>query len=130
MEDKEIKNEEIKAEPDYSGEEYKSWRAQRKVIPVMIEMYCHGNHKTHKKEICEECKALTDYAILRLDKCPFKKNKKFCGNCTIHCYQPPYREQIKAVMRYSGPRIFFRHPVFATSHMIQTIKFKREQKKN
>jgi hypothetical protein len=64
-----------------------------------------------------------------LEKCPFKVNKQFCSFCKIHCYKPEYREEIKKVMKYSGLRMIFTHPIFAISHVVQMIKFKRKQKK-
>ena len=65
----------------------------------------------------------------RLSKCPFKVNKKFCSFCKIHCYKPEMRERIKAVMKYSGPRMLFTHPIFAVSHVLQMIKYKKQLKK-
>jgi hypothetical protein len=105
--------------------QFKAWEKEVKVIPQMIKIYCHGNHKTKKRELCSECTKLKDYALFRLEKCPFKKNKQFCSFCKIHCYQNNYRMEIKKVMRYSGPRIFFTHPIYACKHVVQMIKYKR-----
>lgn len=113
-----------------------AWEKEQKLIPIMIQKYCKGNHKTERKlqgirrkEVCEDCKKLSDYALFRLEKCPFKINKKFCSFCKIHCYKPDMRQKIKAVMRYSGPRMLFSHPIFAISHVIQMIKYKRQLRK-
>lgn len=108
--------------------ELKAWNKEKKLIPVMIKKYCRGNHKIKNNEVCKDCKELTEYALLRLEKCPFKKNKKFCSFCKIHCYKPDMREKIKEVMKYSGPRMLFTHPLFAVSHVIQMIKYKRTTK--
>jgi hypothetical protein len=107
----------------------KKWEKERRLIPVMIKKYCKGVHKSRRGELCEGCKALTEYALFRLEKCPFKVNKQFCSFCKIHCYKPEYREEIKKVMKYSGPRMLFTHPIFAISHVVQMIKFKRKQRK-
>lgn len=116
--------------------EYKHWNREKKLIPVMIHTYCVGNHKTGRKEenvimkeCCSKCKELTDYALFRLEKCPFKKDKGFCSYCKIHCYKPEYRAQMKEVMRYAGPRMLFSHPVFAISHVTAMLKEKRKAKK-
>lgn len=106
----------------------KAWNKEKKLIPVMIKKYCHGNHET-KKEICPSCKKLTEYALYRLDKCPFKVNKKFCSFCKIHCYKENMREEIKRVMKYSGTRMLLTHPIFAMKHVFQMIKFKKSLKK-
>ncbi len=107
----------------------KAWEKERKLIPVMIRSYCHGKHKAKGENICEECKALTEYALFRLEKCPFKVNKKFCSFCKIHCYKPEMREKIKDVMKWAGPRMIFTHPVFAFKHVFQMISYKRKLKK-
>ncbi len=116
--------------------ELKAWEKEKKLIPVMIKKYCRGKHKTTRKaqgvergKVCAECNALAEYALFRLSKCPFKVNKKFCSFCKIHCYKPEMRERIKAVMKYSGPRMLFTHPIFAVSHVLQMIKYKKQLKK-
>lgn len=114
----------------------KAWNKEKRLIPVMINIYCRGKHKAarksaglKRKEVCPECRELTDYALFRLDKCPFKVNKKFCSFCKIHCYKPDMKGKIKDVMRYSGPRMLKTHPVFAMSHVAQMIKYKKSVKK-
>ena len=64
------------------SKEYKHWNTEKKLIPVMIRMYCRGNHKEERKaegvkgkELCSKCRELAEYAAFRLEKCPFKKNK-------------------------------------------------------
>ena len=116
--------------------EYKHWETEKKLIPVMIRKYCKGNHKAERKEsgikgkeLCPQCRELAEYAAFRLDKCPFKKNKGFCSYCKIHCYKPEYQSEMKKVMRYSGPRMIFTHPVFAMSHVTAMIKHKKQLKK-
>jgi len=63
-------------------------------------------------------------AIERLSKCPFGDDKGKCANCSIHCYKPDLRQKIKAVMRFSGPRMFLYHPIDLIRHFIkkQTLK--------
>lgn len=106
----------------------KSWKREKKLIPEMIKMFCHSKHGTKGKQICSDCEALTDYALFRLEKCPFKEDKKFCSFCKIHCYKPDMRSKIKEVMKYSGPRMIFRHPVFAFSHVVQMIEYKKRMR--
>ena len=74
-------------------------------------------------------RALTEYALFRLEKCPFKVNKKFCSFCKIHCYKPDMRERIKDVMKWAGPRMIFTHPIFAFKHVFQMISYKRKLRK-
>lgn len=109
--------------------ELKHWNQEVRLIPRMIEIYCHGKHHTNKHELCKECEELKEYSLFRLSKCPFKVNKKFCIFCKIHCYKPDMKVRIKEVMKYSGPRMLFSHPIFSISHVIQMIKYKKMLKK-
>ena len=92
---------------------------------LMIAMYCRGRHKSKKGQLCPECAELAEYVRQRREKCPFGDDKPFCSNCKIHCYKPEMRQKIAAVMRYSGPRLMFSHPVVAFAHLSETIKTKR-----
>ena len=97
-----------------------------KVVGLMIDLYCHHQHHT-KHERCDECEALYQYAKKRIDLCPFMETKTFCSNCKVHCYQKEYREKIREVMRFSGPRMIFYHPILAIKHVISS---KKEKTKN
>lgn len=97
-----------------------------KVVGQMIEIYCKAHHKS--KQLCEECQDLYDYAIQRVNHCPFMETKTFCSNCKVHCYKPEYREKIKEVMRFAGPRMLFVHPILAIKHVIEMKKEKKAQK--
>ena len=102
-----------------------SKREREKVIVTqMIALYCRKKHGG--KCLCPECAELAEYARLRSDKCPFMETKTFCANCKVHCYKPAMREKIRAVMRFSGPRMLFYHPVAAVRHVIE---MKKEKKK-
>ena len=98
---------------------------EKKVVGQMIEVYCRGKHGTAKGELCTECGRLRDYAWMRSDKCPFMETKTFCSNCRVHCYRPEMREQIRRVMRFSGPRMLLHHPVMAVCHVVESRKEKR-----
>lgn len=88
---------------------------EKKTISLMIHLYCRKNHQSDK-QLCSECLQLEEYAHNRLEKCPFKEEKPACKNCPIHCYGKVQREKIKAVMRFSGPRMFLYHPVETIRH--------------
>lgn len=98
-------------------------RMQResKTIEAMIGLYCHDHHGS-KDELCPECSELWDYALVRLDKCPFRENKPRCVKCPVHCYKPDMREKVRAVMRYAGPRMLRRHPVLSVLHLIDSLR--------
>ena len=98
---------------------------EKKVVGQMIALYCHKNHHTKGEQLCPECAALKEYACSRSDHCPFMESKTFCNNCKVHCYKPEMREKIRVVMRFSGPRMIFHHPVMAIRHVIESQKEKR-----
>ncbi|MBF0518573.1 MAG: nitrous oxide-stimulated promoter family protein [Nitrospirae bacterium] len=94
---------------------------EKKTVRKMISLYCRKNHKTSANTLCPDCQPLHDYAQARLDRCKFHDSKPNCSHCTIHCYKPDMREKIKAVMRFSGPRMIFRNPILAFLHSIDGI---------
>jgi len=96
-------------------------RQERKAIEKMIGMYCRGQHQT-KTGLCPACQSLLAYAQQRLEKCFFGGAKPVCAKCPIHCYAPQQRQEIAAVMRYAGPRLFFRDPWAALLHLLHTCQ--------
>ena len=85
-------------------------------VAAMIKIYCRRYHSG--KELCPECARLLEYARRRLDRCPFQEGKTTCAWCPVHCFQPAMRQRIRAVMRYSGPRMIYRHPLMAIRHLM------------
>lgn len=81
---------------------------EKETVSLMIAIYCRKKHGG--KTLCPECAALDTYARLRSDRCPFMETKTFCSNCRVHCYKADMREKIRAVMRFSGPRMLLHHP--------------------
>jgi hypothetical protein len=93
---------------------------EEKTMATMIGMYCRDHHAgrlRESEELCEECSALLAYARARLARCPFGVDKPTCAKCTTHCYKPAMREQVRAVMRYAGPRMVKEHPLLAAAHL-------------
>lgn len=90
---------------------------EKRTVTAMIDLYCADLH--HAQDgLCPECRALQDYAMQRLDRCPFQEGKTTCAKCAVHCYNPQMREQIRVVMRYAGPRMLWKHPLLAVHHLI------------
>ena len=96
---------------------------EKEIVSLMIAIYCRKKHGN--KTLCPDCAALDAYARQRSDKCPFMETKTFCSNCKAHCYKPDRREKIREVMRFSGPRMIFHHPVMAIRHVIESKKEKK-----
>lgn len=102
-------------------------KREEKTIAAMIWLYCKASHQSNG--LCSECEQLLNYALEQLHRCPYKEEKPTCEYCPVHCYKPEPREKIRIVMRYSGPRLLFRHPVLAVMHLRDSRKAKREQEK-
>lgn len=114
---------------EYKAGIEKKRQNEEKTLQLMIQLYCRGHHgknREQKKEMCEECRELMDYARIRIQKCPFMETKTFCSACKVHCYMPQKREKIREVMRYSGPRMLLYHPILAIKHMAVTRKEKQK----
>ena len=98
---------------------------EKRMVSETISLYCRRRHGTRAGELCPECVELAEYARSRSDHCPFMETKTFCSNCRVHCYRPEMRERIREVMRFSGPRMIFHHPVASVRHVIETRAEKR-----
>lgn len=93
-----------------------------KTIEAMVRLYCRDRHKAGRRGLCAACVELEEYAARRLERCVFGDAKPACSHCVVHCYSTEMREQIRAVMRWAGPRMLLRHPVLAIAHMIDERK--------
>ena len=94
---------------------------ENRTVAAMIRLYCRGQHGTGVG-LCDQCGSLHEYATLRLDKCPFGDEKSACSKCPVHCYKRAMREEIRRVMRYSGARMLFAHPILAIQHLLDGRK--------
>jgi len=95
---------------------------EQRTIELMIGLYCRKNHHP-ETELCQDCADMLNHASERLSRCPFGESKPACSKCTVHCYQKEYRERIKAIMRYSGPRMLLYHPGFLITHYLDLFRF-------
>jgi hypothetical protein len=88
----------------------------------MVDIYCSAHHDSLGVMLCAECQEFLDYAEVRLEKCPYGDDKPTCANCPIHCYKPARKVQARDIMRYSGPRMLFRHPLLAIAHQLDGFR--------
>jgi len=96
---------------------------EKRTVEVMIKMYCDHNH-VNLNTLCSDCSELIDFANIRIDKCIFQDDKPVCSECQVHCYKKDMRDKIKAVMRFAGPRMLFKHPILGITHLIDKRRFK------
>src|SRR5512140_3969586 len=95
---------------------HREWRT----MAAMVELYCRGKHGRLPcpGAVCSECEPLLTYATARLERCQFGVAKPTCAKCPVHCYAPKRREEMKAVMRYAGPRMLWHHPILTLRHWL------------
>jgi hypothetical protein len=91
-------------------------KKDKRTVAFMIAFYCR--HKEGNKTLCHSCSELLDYAFTRLERCRYGKKKPSCKTCPTHCYSPEMRNNIRKVMRYSGPRMFLYAPYTAIKHFL------------
>ncbi len=89
---------------------------ERQTVQAMIALFCRKQHQITGNGLCSECLSLSDYVNKRLDNCPFGEEKPTCQKCTVHCYKSDQRELIRQVMRWSGPRMLWHHPLLTLHH--------------
>jgi hypothetical protein len=99
---------------------------EKQTISAMVDLYCRDHHKP-PEGLCAECQAMVDYALLRLERCPFGVEKPTCAKCPIHCYKSEMRAKVKEVMRYAGPRMLLRHPLLSLLHQFDALRGRPER---
>lgn len=96
---------------------------EKRTVEAMIGIFCQQLHRRQSRhpghELCPACQELQDYALRRVSACKFREDKPTCAQCSVHCYKPEMRERIRTVMRYSGPRMLFKHPGMAIRHVLE-----------
>jgi hypothetical protein len=83
---------------------------------AMLRLYCRHHHGS--TTLCPRCADLATYLEERLRRCPHLPPKPSCGRCLIHCFKPERRQEIRAVMRFAGPRMLWHHPWLALLHLL------------
>ena len=99
----------------------KRFEREKETIQKMIRLYCRENHNS-PESLCQKCSVLQDYALQRLEHCPWGEDKPTCANCPVHCYKREEREKVRQVMRYAGPRMLLKHPWLAVMHLLDGLK--------
>jgi predicted amidophosphoribosyltransferase len=97
-------------------------KREHRTIEVMIDLYCREQHHSPPGSLCAECGELREYARARLERCVFQERKPTCAKCPVHCYKPDMRERVRAMMRYSGPRMLLHKPFLAIAHLLDGLR--------
>ena len=92
---------------------------EKETVEKFIHLYCEKKHEVSDKILCSECQKLLEYSHERLERCQYQEDKPTCRKCPVHCYKPAMREEIRRVMRFSGPRYALRAPMDWIRHQIR-----------
>jgi hypothetical protein len=98
---------------------------EKRTMRAMLRISCRG-HGHAGRPLCPECTELMNYALCRLDRCPFGEDKTTCAKCPIHCYKPAMRARVQQIMRYAGPRMLLHQPVLALLHQLDALRSRRK----
>lgn len=111
-----------------SGSDKRRFERDHKVVVAMAQLYCKAHHdnQTAPLGLCPDCTKVVEYVRERTERCPHK-HKGVCEKCTIHCYKPAMRANIRAIMAYAGPRMIFHHPVMTIRHIAKKISLKGKE---
>lgn len=98
-------------------------KREHDTLVAMTRIYCAHHHAGHPDAgMCPDCQALMAYAERRLEKCPYGSAKPTCAKCPVHCYKPAQREEARQIMRFAGPRMTWRHPVYSLFHLLDKLR--------
>ncbi len=105
-------------QPALAPEPFQDSRMRREfeTMAAMVRIYCRSRHGVITP--CQECQDFLDYAGARLERCRFGPDKPTCQSCPVHCYQKTRRDMARTIMRHSGPRMLWKHPVLAVRHWV------------
>lgn len=99
---------------------------EQDTIASMTRIYCRSKHRK-SAGLCPQCQELLDYAHERVSRCMFLPDKPVCARCPVHCYQATYRERVREVMRFAGPRLIFKDPAAVVRHFRMSRRADSEQ---
>ena len=100
------------------GKEKTRLKREARTVKAMIALFCKDNHCHDGPGLCAQCMGLAEYSSERLRACKYGEKKPTCRKCPTHCYKPEYRDRVREVMRYAGPRMLSRHPVLVLRHLL------------
>jgi len=94
---------------------------EKETVKKIIQLHCKKT-EDGEENICDGYENLIEYALERLDSCPFGDNKPICARCKVHCYKPEMRDKIRIIMRKSGYKMLFYHPVLLFKHILDQLR--------
>lgn len=95
----------------------------RKTLEAIGRIYCSAHHEGEKDAagLCPSCRETVDATLARAEACPYGHEGN-CQDCDIHCQRGESRERIRAMMRYSAPRMTLRHPLMTFEYLRKKMR--------
>ena len=91
---------------------------KHEIMEQMSDIYCKGHkHPLDDNGKCADCDLVLRYSLSRTKRCPYIEETLFCSNCPTPCYRPDMKEKVREMMKYSGPRLFFKRPITVIRHV-------------
>ncbi|MDO5100211.1 MAG: nitrous oxide-stimulated promoter family protein [Eubacteriales bacterium] len=101
----------------------------RRVTVEDEEIHQWSNHFGRRRfasvQLCEDCRDLLLIGWRHTNNCPRMAEKTFCHHCPKPCYRKADEERIKTVMRQSGRRLLWKHPLLAVCQLRYVWRAKR-----
>jgi hypothetical protein len=72
-----------------------------RILRQFTQAYCRQSHGHAADELCPDCRDVLDYAVAKRRGCPMHP-KPPCRDCKVHCFREPYREKVRAIMKFGG----------------------------
>ena len=101
-----------------------------RTLEAMGRMYCKKFHQDAAKDeagLCTECRQTVNATAQRTQACPFNHEGN-CQDCPIKCQRGDAQDRIKAIMKYSAPRMLFAHPAMTLRYLQRKIHGKKAAK--
>lgn len=94
----------------------------RKTLEAIGRIYCDAYHEGPKDAsgLCPACRETVDATLARTQACPFNHEGN-CQDCEVHCQRGAAQKRIREMMRYSAPRMVFRHPLMTAGYLRKKI---------
>lgn len=90
-----------------------------KTLEAIGRIFCNAHHPDADRDeagLCPACRNTIDATFARTATCP-NHQRSNCEDCAVKCQRGDAQARIKEIMRYSAPRMLFRHPLMTLEYL-------------
>ena len=90
-----------------------------KTLEAIGRIYCSAHHDSAEHDeagLCPSCREAVSATFERASNCPNHQTGN-CEDCEIKCQRGDAQARIRQIMRYSAPRMLFRHPLMTLEYL-------------